>query len=128
MGHNLCSGLGYSEGRNWRRSDKRKLHLGEANFLEALVNGEKATATIENETPQQQPVVEFAKDGADRISALIEDELQARTTQDEEFRTELSGTEDEHLNAAGNKISVEAIEAAKEIDSIPELNNEAATI
>jgi hypothetical protein len=40
-----------------------------------LLNGEKATATIENEAPQQQPVVEFAKDGADKISALIGDEL-----------------------------------------------------
>jgi hypothetical protein len=128
MGHTHCLDLGYSKGRNWGRPNERKLHLGKTNFLEALLDGEKATATIENETPQQQPVVEFAKDGADRINALIEDELQARTNQDEEFRTELSDTEEEHLNAAGNKIIVEAIEAAKEVDSIPELNNEAVTI
>jgi hypothetical protein len=67
MGHTHCSGLGYSEGRNWSRPNARKLHLGEANFLEALLNGEKATATIEDETPQQQPVVGFTREGMDRI-------------------------------------------------------------
>jgi hypothetical protein len=128
MGHTHCSGLGYSEGRNWRMPNERKLHLGEANFLEALLNGEKATITIEDETPQQQPVVEFAKEGTYRINVLIEDELQARITQDAEFRIELSDTKEERLNAAENKISVEALKAMKEIDNIPELNDEAATI
>ncbi len=46
----------------------------------------------------------------------------------EEPRAEPSNTRKEHLNAAEDEISVEAVEAAKEIDNIPELNDEAATI
>ncbi len=78
---------------------------------------------------EQEPVAtELAEKGTDRINVRIEDKLQARIIQDEEFRTELSDTKEEHLDAAENKISVEAVETAKEIDNIPELDDEAATI
>jgi predicted aspartyl protease len=39
----LCSGLGHSEDRCWKRPKDGKLHSGAANFLEVLLNDEEAT-------------------------------------------------------------------------------------
>jgi hypothetical protein len=54
--------------------------------------------------------------------------LEDAATPCEEPRAELSYTRRERLNEAEDKIGVEVVEAVKEIDNIPELNEEATTI
>jgi hypothetical protein len=54
---------------------------------------EEAEDEAANVIPEQEPIAaKLAEEGTDKIDLLIEDELQAIITHDEEFRAELSDT------------------------------------
>jgi len=73
---------------------------------------EEAKDEAVNVIPEQEPVAaELAKEGADRIDVLIEDELQTRRTQDEEFRAELNDTNKELVHSAQDGTSADFVEA-----------------
>ncbi len=61
--------------------------------------------------PEQQPVAKLVEEGMDRIDVLIEDELQARMTQDEEFRAKLNDTNKELVHSAQDGTSADFVEA-----------------
>ncbi len=61
--------------------------------------------------PKQQPVAKLVEEGMDRIDLLIEDELQARMTQDEEFKAELNYTNKELVHSAQDGTSADFVEA-----------------
>jgi hypothetical protein len=103
--HIFCVELGHSENRSWKRPSDGRSHFGAANFIKVLLHDEEATEGIE-------------------IGRKLEDAV----TLYEEPRAEPSNTKKEHLNAVEDKISVEVVEAVKEIDNISELNEEVATI
>jgi hypothetical protein len=73
---------------------------------------EEAEDEAANVIPEQEPLAaELAEEGTDRIDVLIEDELQARITQDEEFRAELSDTNKELVDSAQDGTSADLVEA-----------------
>jgi hypothetical protein len=73
---------------------------------------EEAEDEAANVIPEEEPVAaELAEEGTDRIDVLIEDELQARITQDEEFRAELSDTNKELVDSAQDGTSADLVEA-----------------
>jgi hypothetical protein len=103
--HTFCAELGHSEDKSWKRPNDGRSHFGATNFIKVLLHDEEATKGIG-----------------------IRRKLEDAATPYEEPRAELSNTKKEHLNATEDKISVEVVEGVKEIDNIPELNEEAATI
>jgi hypothetical protein len=103
--HTFCAELEPSKDKSWKRPNDGRSHFGAANFIEVLLHDEEATEGI-------------------GIGGKLED----AATPCEEPRAELNNTRREHLNEVEDKISVEVVEAVKEIDNIPELNEEAATI
>ncbi len=103
--HTFCAELGHSEDKSWKRPNDGRSHFEAANFIKVLLHDEEATEGI-------------------GIGRKLED----AATPYEEPRAELNNTKKEHLNAAEDKISVEVVKTIKEIDNIPELNEEAATI
>ncbi|CAM6043244.1 unnamed protein product [Sphagnum compactum] len=103
------------------------LHFGAANFVEVLLYDEEATATVEDKIPEQQPVEELVE-ATEGIGIVTGKKWEDAVTPYEKPRVELSDTKEEHVDAAEDKISAEVVEATKEIDNIPELNEEAATI
>ncbi|CAK9870004.1 unnamed protein product [Sphagnum jensenii] len=79
---------------------------------------EEAEDEAANVIPEQEPVAaELAEEGTDRIDVLIEDELQARITQDEEFRAELSDTNKELVDSAQDRTSADLVEATSGIEN-----------
>jgi uncharacterized protein YutE (UPF0331/DUF86 family) len=100
-----CAESGYSKDKIWKGYNNGKSRFETANLVEVLLHKDEATQGID-------------------IGRRLVDVM----TPYEEPREEPSNTRKEHLNAAEDEISVEAVEAAKEIDNIPELNDEAATI
>ncbi len=79
---------------------------------------EEAEDEAANVIPEQEPVAaELAEEGTDRIDVLIEDELQARITQDEEFRAELSDTNKELVDSAQDGTSADLVEATSGIEN-----------
>ncbi len=71
----------------------------------------EAKDEVQDVIPEQQPVAKLAEEGTDRIDVLIEDELQARMTQDEEFRAELNDTNKEFVHSAQDGTSADFVEA-----------------
>jgi hypothetical protein len=88
--------------------------------MEALPSDRAAVATVKEKITGRQPVDELAK--------ITERRWQYAVTPYEEPRAEPSNTKKEHLDVVENETSVEAVEAAKEIDDIPELDDEDAII
>jgi hypothetical protein len=79
---------------------------------------EEAEDEAANVIPEQEPVAaELAEEGTDRIDVLIEDELQARITQDEEFRAELSDTNKELVDSAQDGTSADLVEATSGMEN-----------
>jgi len=71
---------------------------------------------------EQEPVAaELAEEGTDKINVLIEDELQARITQDEEFKTELSDTNKELVHSAQDGTSADLVEATSGMENQTQL-------
>jgi hypothetical protein len=103
--HAFCVELGHYENKSWKRPSDARSHFGATNFIKVLLHDGEATEGID-------------------IGRKLEDAV----TPYQEPRAEPSNTKREHLNAAEDKISVEVVVAVKEIDNIPELNEEAATI
>jgi hypothetical protein len=103
--HTFCAKLGHYENKSWKRPSDARSHFGAANFIKVLLHDGEATEGID-------------------IGRKLEDVV----TPYEEPRAEPSNTKREHLNAAEDKTSVEVVVTVKEIDNIPELNEEAATI
>ncbi|CAK9237237.1 unnamed protein product [Sphagnum troendelagicum] len=83
---------------------------------------EEAGDEAANVILEQEPVAaELAEEGTDRINVLIEDELQARITQDEEFRTELSDTNKELVHSAQDGTSADLVEATSGMENQTQL-------
>jgi len=79
---------------------------------------EEAEDEAANVIPEQEPVAtELAEEGTDRIDVLIEDELQARITQDEEFRAELNDTNKEFVHSAQDGTSADFVEATSGMEN-----------
>jgi hypothetical protein len=83
---------------------------------------EEAGDEAANVIPEQEPVAaELAEEGTNRINVLIEDELQARITQDEEFRTELSDTNKELVHSSQDGTSADLVEATSGMENQTQL-------
>ncbi len=68
--------------------------------------------------PEQKPVAaELAEEGTDRIDVLIEDELQARIIQDQEFRAELNDTNKELVHSAQDGTSADFVETTSGMEN-----------
>jgi hypothetical protein len=79
---------------------------------------EKVEDEAANAIPKQEPVAaELAEEGTDRIDVLIEDELQARITQDEEFRAELNDRNKELVHSAQDGTSANFVEATSGMEN-----------
>jgi hypothetical protein len=79
---------------------------------------EEAEDEAANVIPEQEPVAaELAEERTDRIDVLIEDELQARITQDEEFRAELNDTNKELVHSAQDGTSADFVEATSGMEN-----------
>jgi len=84
-------------------------------FAELREEAEDETANV---IPEQEPVAaELAEEGIDRIDVLIEDEFQARITQDEEFRAELNDTNKELVHSAQDGTSADFVEATSRMEN-----------
>lgn len=125
--HTFCAALGQSEDRSWKKPNDGRSHFGAVNFVKVLLHDEEATTIVEDKIPEQQPVEELVE-AIEEIGITIDKKLEDAKTPYKEPRAELSDTKEEQLDVVENKISVEAVIVAKEIDNILGLDNEAATI
>ncbi len=111
------SGLRHSEDRGWRKHNEGKSRFGATNFLRVLPNDEAATATIEDKTPQQQPVAELAE-ATDGIDVMMEDVLKmAGMTIGKELGPELGATNEELTGSAEERISTSLVEMTVVIEN-----------
>ncbi len=99
------AGSGYSEDKIWKGHNNGKSRFETANLVEVLLHKEKATQGID-------------------IGRRFVDV----TTPCEEPRAEPSNTERGHLDAADDKVSMEVVEAEKEIEDVLKPNKEVAMI
>jgi hypothetical protein len=82
-----------------------------------LPNDEAATATIEDKTPQQQPVAELAE-ATDGIDVMMEDVLKmAGMTIGKELGLELGATNEELTGSAEERISTSLVEVTAVIEN-----------
>jgi hypothetical protein len=99
------AGSGYSEDKIWKGHNNGKSRFETANLVEVLLHKEKATQGID-------------------IGRRFVDV----TTPCEEPRAEPSNTERGHLDAADDKVSMEVVEAKREIEDVLKPNKEVAMI
>jgi hypothetical protein len=116
-----CPELGYSEDKIWKGHNNGKSRFETANFVKVLLHDEETIAMVEDESPEQQPVAKLAEERTNMIDVLIEDEFQARITQDEEFRTELSDTNKAFVQSAQDGTSADLVEATSGMENHTQL-------
>jgi hypothetical protein len=83
----------------------------------AELHGEAEDGVTDVIPEQEHVAAEFTEGGADRINVLIEDGLQDRITRDEEFRTELSDTNQEFVHSAQDGTSANLVEATSGMEN-----------
>jgi hypothetical protein len=116
MEHLHCSSLRHSEGMYWRRPNEGKSHMGEANFLGALLSGEKATTVVEGEIPERRSVHEHVKvmKGTNVVTGR---KLLNTITPCEEPRAEINDPKTEKVEAVDDEVRAKVGEVAKRMVS-----------